>query len=135
MSNGFQFFEGTRRESNTSPRITVRRGGLMVLTGAAVEMLGEGATHVRIGFNPKTKAVGICNAPVSRLGARKTFLGRFHQPERETVRSVPTPVPNAVANGGAIARRRRSLTPCARWRNGIVSTAAGARSAARPGWA
>jgi len=63
MSNGFQFFEGTRRESNTAPRITVRRGGLMVLTPAAVEMLGDGATHVRIGFNPKTKAVGICNAP------------------------------------------------------------------------
>ncbi len=63
MSNGFQFFEGTRRESNTAPRFTVRRGGLMVLTPAAVEMLGDGTTHVRIAFNPKARAVGISSAP------------------------------------------------------------------------
>ena len=82
MSNGFQFFEGTRRESNTAPRITVRRGGLMVLTPAAVEMLGDGATHVRIGFNPKTKAVAICNAPEEgngryRLRSQKNSASRL----------------------------------------------------------
>ncbi len=45
MSNGFQFFEGATSESTTAPRITVRKGGVLVLTQAAVEMLGDGVTH------------------------------------------------------------------------------------------
>ena len=59
MSNGFEFFEGAATVSTTAPRITVRRTGQLVLTQAAVAMLGEGVTHVQIGYNEKTKAVGI----------------------------------------------------------------------------
>ena len=59
MTNGFSFYEGPTTESTDVPRITVRRGGLMVLTRAAVEMLGEGVTQVQIGFNPETRAIGL----------------------------------------------------------------------------
>ena len=54
----FQFYEGTSSE-NTSPRITVRKGGQLVLTRGAVEMLGEGVTHVQIGYDAETKVVGL----------------------------------------------------------------------------
>ena len=54
----FEFYEGTKSE-NTTPRITVRKGGQLVLTRGAVEMLGEGVSHVQLGFNAKTQVVGI----------------------------------------------------------------------------
>ncbi|MCH9647777.1 MAG: hypothetical protein K0U98_06030 [Deltaproteobacteria bacterium] len=59
MSTGFEFFEGPTTESTDVPRITIRRGGLMVLTRAAVEMLGEGVGQVQIGYNPETRAIGL----------------------------------------------------------------------------
>ena len=37
----FEFFQGTVSESSSLPRITVRRGGLMVITRAAVDLLGD----------------------------------------------------------------------------------------------
>ncbi len=55
----FDFYEGPTTDSTSHPRITVRRGGLMVLTRAAAQMLGEGATHVQIGYNPETRAIGL----------------------------------------------------------------------------
>ena len=58
MSNGFDFYEGTASE-NTTPRITVRKGGQLVLTRGAVEMLGEDVEHVQLGYNAKTQVVGI----------------------------------------------------------------------------
>ncbi len=58
MANGFDFYEGTTSE-NTTPRITVRKGGQLVLTRGAVEMLGDGVEHVQIGYNTKTQVVGI----------------------------------------------------------------------------
>ena len=54
----FQFYEGTTSE-NTSPRITVRKGGQLVLTRGAVEMLGEGTTHVQLAYDAETKVVGL----------------------------------------------------------------------------
>lgn len=68
MSNGFEFFEGTASESSATPRVTVRKGGQLVLTQAAVAMLGEGATHVQLGYNAKTGAVGIRPAPEDGKG-------------------------------------------------------------------
>jgi len=59
MSNGFDFYEGPTTDSASCPRITVRRGGLMVLTRVAVEMLGDGISHIQIGFNPETRAIGL----------------------------------------------------------------------------
>jgi hypothetical protein len=58
MANGFSFYEGTTTE-NTSPRITVRKGGQLVLSRGAVDMLGEGVEHVQVGYNAKTQVVGI----------------------------------------------------------------------------
>jgi hypothetical protein len=55
----FQFYEGSNTESTDVAKITVRRGGILVLTQKAVEMLGEGVTHVRIGFDSKSRAIGL----------------------------------------------------------------------------
>lgn len=55
---GFEFFEGVASE-NTAPRITVRRSGQLVLTKGAVDMLGDGVTHVQLGYNPEKKAVAL----------------------------------------------------------------------------
>lgn len=57
-SQQFEFFEGGRTDSR-APRITLRRSGQLALTGAAVALLGEEVTHVQVGFDPTTKAVGI----------------------------------------------------------------------------
>jgi len=57
-SNGFDFFEGARTETK-APQITVRRTGQMVLTSAAVALLGAGVTHVQFGFDTKTGAVAL----------------------------------------------------------------------------
>ena len=59
MANGFEFFEGSATEGTLSPRVTIRKGGHLVLTQAAVDLMGEGTTHVQVGFNPETKAIGI----------------------------------------------------------------------------
>jgi hypothetical protein len=68
MTTGFEFFEGAATVSTTAPRITVRRTGQLVLTQAAVAMLDEGVTHVQIGYNDKTKAVGIRSVPEDAKG-------------------------------------------------------------------
>ena len=65
----FDFYEGPTTDSTSHPRITVRRGGLMVLTQAAVEMLGEGVDRVQIGFNPETRAVGLWAADNGARGS------------------------------------------------------------------
>lgn len=59
MSNGFQFFEGSTTINSTSPQATLRRSGQVILTEAAVELLGDGVTQVQVGYNAKTGAVGI----------------------------------------------------------------------------
>lgn len=59
MANGFDFFEGSATEGTLSPRVTIRKGGQLVLTQAAVDLMGEGTSHVQVGFNPETKAIGI----------------------------------------------------------------------------
>lgn len=67
MSTSFEFFEGARTESK-APQITVRKSGQMVLTGAAVALLGEGVSHVQVGYDPKARAVGIRPAPEDGRG-------------------------------------------------------------------
>lgn len=44
----FEFYQGTPSE-NTAPKITVRKGGQLVLTSGAVTMLGDDVDHVQIG--------------------------------------------------------------------------------------
>jgi hypothetical protein len=71
MSNGFEFFEGTATVGSTTPRVTVRKSGQLVLTEAAVALLGEEVGAVQIGFNAKTRAVGIRPAPEDGRGVLK----------------------------------------------------------------
>ena len=58
MTTQFEFFEGTRTESQT-PQVTVRRSGQLVLTQAAIAMLGEDVTHVQVGYNAGSGIIGI----------------------------------------------------------------------------
>jgi hypothetical protein len=79
MSNGFQFFEGSASINSTTPQVTVRKSGQVVLTQAAVELLGEGVEQVQVGYNAKTGAVGIRPATDGGRGAlrlRKQPNGR-----------------------------------------------------------
>ena len=61
MTTGFHFFEGTR-STTQAPQVTVRRSGQMVLTPAAVAMLGDGATYVQFGYDPDTRTVALRSA-------------------------------------------------------------------------
>jgi hypothetical protein len=67
MTTGFQFFEGTR-STTQPPQVTVRRSGQMVLTPAAVAMLGDDATHVQFGYDPDTRTVALRSAPNGAKG-------------------------------------------------------------------
>ncbi len=69
MSNGFDFYEGTASES-TNPRITVRKGGQLVLTSGAVDMLGDDVEFVQLAYNAKQGVVGI-------RGAGEDAKGRY----------------------------------------------------------
>ena len=71
MTNEFEFFEGTSTVNSTTPRVTVRKAGQLVLTEAAVAMLGEGVEHVQIGYNAKSRVVGIRSAAAEVRGALK----------------------------------------------------------------
>ena len=66
----FVFFDGSNTQT-TSPRISIRRGGLLVLNGAAARMLGENVTHVQLGYDAEKNAVAIREAPADALGRYK----------------------------------------------------------------
>ena len=57
----FEFYQGTASE-NTTPKITARKGGQLVLTSGAVAMLGDDVESVQLGYDRKTKVVGIRGA-------------------------------------------------------------------------
>jgi len=59
VNQAFDFYEGSTSEDTTTPKVTVRKSGHMVLTPAALELMGEEVTQVQIGFNAETRAVGI----------------------------------------------------------------------------
>ena len=66
---GFEFFEGTLSVSATRPQITIRRGGVIVITRAVAVMLGDKLSHVQLAYNPKTGAVGLRAAAPETPGA------------------------------------------------------------------
>ncbi len=68
-SDDFIFFEGAVSAKAARPRITVRRGGLMILTAAAAAMLGEKVEAVQLAFNRETGAVAIRAASAGSVGA------------------------------------------------------------------
>ena len=65
----FQFYEGSTTDSATSARITVRKGGILVLTKAAVKMLGDDIEAVQLGFNPETRAIALRPASLDARGS------------------------------------------------------------------
>ena len=67
MSTDFEFYQGNASE-NTAPRITVRKGGQLVLTSGAVKMLGDDVDHVQLAYNAKQGVVGIRGAGESAKG-------------------------------------------------------------------
>jgi hypothetical protein len=71
MTNDFTFFEGAATVNSTTPRVTVRKTGQLVLTEAAVAMLGDDVEAVQIGFDPKARAVGIRPAVEGGRGTLK----------------------------------------------------------------
>ena len=71
MTTDFTFFEGAATVNSTTPRVTVRKTGQLVLTEAAVAMLGEDVDAVQIGFDPKARAVGIKPAAEGGRGVLK----------------------------------------------------------------
>lgn len=68
-ASDFQFYQGPATDSADVAKITVRRGGVLVLTQAAVAMLGDGVERVQVGYNPKTRAVGLRGAAKDNQGA------------------------------------------------------------------
>ncbi len=76
MSTDFEFYQGNEIE-NTAPKITVRKGGQLVLTSGAVAMLGDDVDHVQIGYDAKTKLVGI-------RGAGEDAQGRYRLRSQKT---------------------------------------------------
>ena len=65
----FEFFEGTLSVSSSRPLITIRRGGVLVITRAVGVMLGDKLSHVQLAYNPKTGAVGLRAAAPDAPGA------------------------------------------------------------------
>ena len=65
----FEFFQGTSTESRTRPQITVRKGGLLVLTEAAARMLGVRTTHVQLAYDAENQAVGLRSATEDSPGS------------------------------------------------------------------
>ncbi|MEM8996859.1 MAG: hypothetical protein AAGF23_18885 [Acidobacteriota bacterium] len=65
----FQFYEGSTTDSAASARITVRKGGILVLTKATVEMLGDDVEAVQVGYNPETRAIALRPASLDAKGS------------------------------------------------------------------
>ena len=64
----FVFFNGTKTVNDSTPRITIRRGGLIVLNSGAVNMLGDDVKHVQLGYDAEKQAIGIRSAPEDAMG-------------------------------------------------------------------
>ena len=59
----FVFFNGSQTVNDSAPKITLRRGGLIVLNSGAVNMLGNDVSHVQLGYDAEKRAIGIRSAP------------------------------------------------------------------------
>ena len=68
MSANFEFFVNSQTPKNNDPRITVRRQGVLVLTEKAAKMLGENVEYVQIGYDAKSRSVGIRAADSNASG-------------------------------------------------------------------
>ena len=64
----FVFFDGSKTVNDSAPKITIRRGGLIVLNSCAVSMLGDDVSHVQLGYDTTKRAIGIRSAPEDAMG-------------------------------------------------------------------
>ena len=64
----FVFFDGSKTINDSTPKITIRRGGLIVLNSGAVKMLGESVEFVQLGFDATKRAIAIRPAPEEAMG-------------------------------------------------------------------
>ena len=64
----FVFFDGSKTVNDSAPKITIRRGGLIVLNSGAVNMLGDDVSHIQLGYDAKKRAIGIRSAPEDAMG-------------------------------------------------------------------
>ena len=97
----FEFYQGTASES-TTPKITVRKGGQLVLTSGAVEMLGEGVSHVQLAYNAKKGVVGI-------RGAGDDTQGRYRLRSQKTGGSRLVTGKRFFAHNGLTIERARTF--------------------------
>lgn len=65
----FEFFEGSRSVSAARPQITIRKGGVIIISRAVAVMLGEKLSHVQLAYNPKTGAIGLRATGADTAGA------------------------------------------------------------------
>ena len=69
----FEFFEGNVSVSSSRPQITLRKGGLIVLSRATVDMLKGDApddvTHVQLAYNASNGSVGVRACELGTAGA------------------------------------------------------------------
>ena len=77
----FQFFQGNLSVSAGRPTITLRKGGLIVLSKATVDLLGEEVAHVQLAYDPKTGAVGVRACDAETAG-RYTLRKQLKNPAR-----------------------------------------------------
>ena len=68
-TRGFEFFEGQTTRNQDDPRITIRKGGLLVLNSGALALLPAGTTHVQLGYDAEHRAVAIRPAKAKEKGS------------------------------------------------------------------
>ena len=96
MSNGFQFYEGTTSDSASTPKITVRKGGVLILTKAVVDMLGPA---------PSTDSVqGLVQAHIDEVN---DTLARHETIKRFVTIDTPLTVENGLLTASLKTRRKK----------------------------
>jgi hypothetical protein len=71
MSSNFVFFNATQARNN-SPKITIRRNGVIVMNAGAVKGMVNGSdeevTYVKVAYDKEKRAIGIVPATADDIG-------------------------------------------------------------------
>lgn len=71
MSSNFVFFNANQARNNT-PKITIRRNGVIVMNAGAVKMMVNGSdeevTYVKVAYDKEKRAIGIVPAAADDVG-------------------------------------------------------------------
>jgi len=85
MSSNFEFFNANQARNDT-PKITIRRNGVIVMNAGAVKLMVNGdedVTHVRVAYNRENRAIGI--VPAADDDAGKFRLRRQNKSTSRTI--------------------------------------------------